>query len=667
MLAPEYDVLSLKHSPTPHFHRPTVSKMTLMLTIARYPLRWTVTYSVLAFLFLAMIAANTQAQESVLKIGMIGLDTSHAPAFAKLWNAPDAIGLLGKQQVVVAFPGGSPDIESSYTRVPKYTKDLEGLGVKMVDSIDELIAQVDAVVITSLDGRRHLEQALPVFRAGKPLYIDKPLAGSLADAIAIQKLSEHFKTKWFSSSSLRFSPSIWKYRLNPQQKVLGAFSWGPCSLEATHPDLYWYGVHGCETLYTAMGTGCTQVTRVSTPSTDSAIGVWDSGRIGEFRGLRAGKTDYGLIVFGDSKIEIGGEYKGYEPLVGEISKFFDGGALPIAPEETIELFAFMEAADESKRLGGVPVEMANVMAKATVQATKIVATKLASVANDGKQSPKKIVLIAGKPSHPPRMHEFNAGVQLLAKCMKDVPEVKVEIVLNGWPKDESVFEGADAVVFYMDGGAGHEAVQEQGRRLKMIDEWVEKGVGIGCMHYGVEILPDQAGAQFKRWIGGHYENMFSCNPIWEPEFNQFPDHPITRGVKPFRSKDEWYFNMRFVSDSPGNVAADFGGAKFVPILVASPSDDVRDGPYVYPKGPYPHIEAQKGRAEAMMWSIERTDGGRGFGFTGGHFHDNWGNDSFRKVVLNAFLWLAHAEIPANGVESSLTAEELEANLDPKRK
>ena len=121
--------------------------------------------------------------------------------------------------------------------------------------------------------------------------------------------------------------------------------------------------------------------------------------------------------------------------------------------------------------------------------------------------------------------------------------------------------------------------------------------------------------------------------------------------------------MRFVSDSPGNVPADFGGTKFVPILVASPSDDVRDGPYVYPKGPYPHIEAQKGRAEAMMWSVERADGGRGIGFTGGHFHDNWGNDSFRKVVLNAFLWLAHAEIPANGIESTVTAEELEANLD----
>jgi hypothetical protein len=170
------------------------------------------------------------------------------------------------------------------------------------------------------------------------------------------------------------------------------------------------------------------------------------------------------------------------------------------------------------------------------------------------------------------------------------------------------------------------------------------------MHFGVEIVPDQAGAQFKRWIGGFYENMFSCNPIWEPQFSQFPNHPITRGVKPFQSKDEWYFNMRFVKDVSGNAPADLEGTKFVPILVASPSDDVRDGPYVYPPGPYRHIEANTGRAEAMMWSVERPDGGRGFGFTGGHFHDNWGNDSYRKVVLNALLWSAHAEVPANGVE-----------------
>lgn len=278
--------------------------------------------------------------------------------------------------------------------------------------------------------------------------------------------------------------------------------------------------------------------------------------------------------------------------------------------------------------------------------------------------PHKLVVIAGKPSHPPRMHEFNAGVQLLAKCLQNSPQLEVEVVLNGWPTDEKVFDGASAVVFYMDGGRRHEIVKDQ-RRMKMVDEWTKQGVGIGCMHFGVEVVADQAGAEFKRWIGGHYENMFSCNPIWEPQFAEFPEHPITRGVKPFSIKDEWYFNMRFIADLTGNEPATADGIKFTPILVASPSDAVRGGPYVYPKGPYPHIVMSKGRAEAMMWAVDRVDGGRGFGFTGGHFHDNWGNDQFRKVVLNGFLWLAKVEVPQAGVESKVTEEDLNANLDPK--
>jgi len=282
---------------------------------------------------------------------------------------------------------------------------------------------------------------------------------------------------------------------------------------------------------------------------------------------------------------------------------------------------------------------------------------------DGKQ---KLVLIAGKPSHPPRMHEFNAGVQLLAKCLANVSGVKTEFVLNGWPQDEAVFAGADAVVFYMDGGKKHEAVQ--GDRRAVVDAWAQKGVGIGCMHYGVTVdPPDNGGAEFKRWIGGHYEEMYSCNPLWEPQLATLPQHPITRGVKPFVIKDEWYFNMRFVDGFTADGPAEKDGTKFLPILVAKPTDATRDGPYVYPKGPYPHIQAAKGRAEAMMWAVERPDGGRGFGFTGGHFHDNWGNDDFRKTVLNALVWLAKGEVPAEGVGSSVTKEELDANLDPKVK
>lgn len=279
----------------------------------------------------------------------------------------------------------------------------------------------------------------------------------------------------------------------------------------------------------------------------------------------------------------------------------------------------------------------------------------------------KIILVAGKPSHPPRMHEFNAGVQLMAECLQNVPNVDVQCALNGWPKDESIFDDADAVVFFMDGGGRHEVVQEDGRRLKILDEWAAKGVGLGFMHYGVEVVADQAGDEFKRWIGGHYEHMHSCNPIWEPNFVVLPNHPITRGVKPFQIKDEWYFNMRFIGDMDGGTPKEVEGMKFVPILMATPSDEVRNGPYVYPKGPYPHIQASKGRAEAMMWTVERPDGGRGFGFTGGHFHDNWANDDFRRVVLNAVLWTAKAEVPNQGVESSVSEELLNANLDPKNR
>lgn len=293
------------------------------------------------------------------------------------------------------------------------------------------------------------------------------------------------------------------------------------------------------------------------------------------------------------------------------------------------------------------------------------ATLVGGTAWSGEQAKKKLVIVAGKPSHPARMHEFNAGTLLLEKCLKGFEAIDCDVALNGWPKDESIFENADAVVFFMDGGARHEVVQENGRRLKMIDQWVKDGVGIGCMHYGVEVVPSQAGKEMTHWIGGHYAHMFSCNPMWEPAFSSFPQHPITRGVKPFQIKDEWYFNIRFAGDVPGNEPAEIEGVTFVPILVATPSQEVRDGPYVYPKGPYEHIQKNASRPESMMWAIERADGGRGFGFTGGHYHDNWANDNFRKVVLNAMVWLAQAEVPAAGVESKLDSGDIDRNLDPK--
>jgi len=279
---------------------------------------------------------------------------------------------------------------------------------------------------------------------------------------------------------------------------------------------------------------------------------------------------------------------------------------------------------------------------------------------DGKQ---KLILIAGKPSHPPGMHEFRAGSLLLQKRLAPVEGLVVEVHDGGWVKDEKTLDEADAIVIYADGNKGHPAVQ--GDHLARLDALARRGVGIGMMHYGVEVVPEQAGAELKRWIGGHYEHMFSCNPLWEPSFTVFPEHAVTRGVKPFNAKDEWYFNIRFAGDFSADAEKSSEGVKFTPLLVAKPGDDVRAGPYVYPKGPYPHIIAARGRQEAMMWAVERPDGGRGFGFTGGHFHNNWGNDNFRKAILNALVWLAKVEVPATGVESSVSPDELKANLDPK--
>ncbi len=271
------------------------------------------------------------------------------------------------------------------------------------------------------------------------------------------------------------------------------------------------------------------------------------------------------------------------------------------------------------------------------------------------QNRKKVVLVAGKQSHGPGDHEFNAGVQLLDKCLQGEKSVLSTFYLNGWPSDPTAFDNADAILFYMDGGAGHPVIQEN--NISILDALAKKGVGLGFAHYAVEVPAGQGGEALQRWIGGYYEHKFSVNPMWNPDYQTFPNHPVTRGVKPFSVLDEWYFNMRWDEQAKG----------LTQILVDKPSDKVRNGPYVYPQGPYEHIQAAKGRAETMMWTFERPDGGRGFGFTGGHRHLNWGNDNFRKVVLNALVWIAKGEVPEEGVQSSVTQEDLQRNLDPKSK
>ncbi len=302
--------------------------------------------------------AAVEVPAKPIRIGIIGCDTSHVPAFADAFADPNAAGDLAGFQVVAAYPGGSPDIPSSIDRVPMYTEHLRKMGVEIVDSVESLLPLVDVVLLESLVGRKHLEQVRPVLEAGKRVFVDKPVAGSLDDAVAIFSLSEDLAVPLFSSSSLRFSPGIIGMRNDVRTgKVIGCDAYGPCSLEEHHPDLFWYGVHGMEILYTIMGPGCESVSRGHRDGTDFVMGVWKDGRIGTFRGIRAGASGYGATVFGEKGIAPAGEYKGYGPLVLEIAKFFKTGVSPIPAEETLEMFAFMEAADESKRQQGKSVSI----------------------------------------------------------------------------------------------------------------------------------------------------------------------------------------------------------------------------------------------------------------------------------------------------------------------
>lgn len=305
---------------------------------------------------MSVFAKNAEGK----RVGIIGLDTSHSTAFAKALNAASPNPVYDGYRVVAAYPQGSKDIESSTKRVPAYTEEVKKLGVEIVGSIKELLTKVDVVLLETNDGRLHLEQALEVLKAGKRVFIDKPVAASLADTLAIYEASKKYKIPVFSASSLRYIKGIDGI---DKKKVLGADTYSPATLEKTHPDFFWYGIHGVETLYTVMGTGCKSVTRVSTPDTDIVVGIWADGRTGTFRGTRTGKHDYGGTVFTQDGNKILGPYAGYEPLLVDIIKYFKTGEVPVTPEETIEIFTFMEAADESKRQGGKNVTLESVLAK----------------------------------------------------------------------------------------------------------------------------------------------------------------------------------------------------------------------------------------------------------------------------------------------------------------
>jgi hypothetical protein len=306
-----------------------------------------------------LLAAAARAAD--LRVGLIGLDTSHVIAFTKALNDEKNKDHVPGARVVAIFKGGSPDIPSSANRVEGFTADLlKYPGVKLYDSVAELVQNVDAVMIESVDGRPHLKYAREVLPSGKPTFIDKPVGGTLRDTLEIYQLARKHNTPLFSSSSLR---QVVQGALQGQKwgELRGATTFGPCELEPHHPDLFWYGIHAVEMLYTVMGRGCVSVVRTHTPNVDVVTGVWSDGRVGTMRGNRNTKSAYGVTVFGSTAV-VSPELKvNYSALLKDVVKFFQTRQAPVSPEETIELIAFMEAADESKRRGGAPVAIADVL------------------------------------------------------------------------------------------------------------------------------------------------------------------------------------------------------------------------------------------------------------------------------------------------------------------
>jgi hypothetical protein len=312
-------------------------------------------------LFLSFAFAAVAMAED-LRIGLIGLDTSHVIAFTKIINDPKATGPLANAKVVAAFRGGSRDIPSSADRIDKYTETLtKQYGLKLYSTIAELCKNVDAIMLESVDGRPKVRQAIPVIDAGLPLFIDKPMAGSLADVIFIFDYAKKKGVPIFSSSSLRYGKTNQAIRHGSIGTVTRAEVHSPCSLEVHHPDLFWYGVHGCESLFTIMGTGCQSVVRRTTADGKIEVeGTWKGGRTGIFR---EGKGYGGKAKGTKGESEAGG-YDGYAPLVVEAVKMFQTGKVPVSAQETIEMFAFMAAADESKRRDGKPVTIKEMIEQA---------------------------------------------------------------------------------------------------------------------------------------------------------------------------------------------------------------------------------------------------------------------------------------------------------------
>ena len=292
-----------------------------------------------------------------IKVGMIGLDTSHSPAFTRVLNDPSHPEHVPGAKVVAAYKGGSPDVPASRDRIEKFTAEMrDELGIEIVPDIATLCSKVDAVLLESVDGRTHLSQVRPVFEAGLPVFIDKPLAATLEDAREIARLGKQYGVPWWSASNLRYHPAVLDVKVEALQ---GAIAWGPGTIEPTHHlDLSWYGIHAVELLYTLMGPGCRSVSRTFTDAADVTVGHWKDGRIGVVRAIRDGKKGYGAVTFGEREIKITDRAGGaYPQMLREVVKFFQTGVPPVPNEETLEIFSFMDAALRSKQKGGAPMKL----------------------------------------------------------------------------------------------------------------------------------------------------------------------------------------------------------------------------------------------------------------------------------------------------------------------
>lgn len=312
--------------------------------------------------------ADTPTPAPDIRLGIVGLDTSHVSVFTKLFNqAADKPAALKGLRIVAAFPAGNPEFPLSRDRITGFTNEVRKFGVDIVGSMAELLPLVDGVLLESVDGGQHLAQARPVFEAGKPLFIDKPLAASLQDVLEIAALGQKHQVPWFTASSSRFTAGYPELRNNPSVgQILGCDTYSQSRAAPGHPDLFWYGMHGVDLLYSLLGTRCESVTAVQTPSTEQVTGTWKDGRVGTYRAIRehTGKTGLGASVFGKQGIAHVNNYYDYVPLAIAIAEFFRSRKSPIPTAEMVEVFTYLAAAEESKRRRGVPVLLSDVVAAA---------------------------------------------------------------------------------------------------------------------------------------------------------------------------------------------------------------------------------------------------------------------------------------------------------------